>query len=249
MIVYKEAFFDEDQGLLCIVMELADSGDLKSKIAKAKEMKQFIKETKIWHIFKYLLHGVEALHAANIVHRDIKSANIFLYKDGGVKLGDLNVSAIDSEKVMQTVTGTPYYCPPEVWRNEPYSSKCDIWSVGCVIYELTALKTPFWAKNIKDLQIKVKKGDYPPIPEHFSSNLDTLISCCLQVDPNQRLTATELLQHPAFCDVENIFPFADTIRRARSNDQQTCLKDSQFIDTIVLPNNPTALNQGLLPEK
>ena len=98
-----------------------------------------------------MLEGVEALHAANIVHRDIKSANIFLYKDGSVKLGDLNVSALTSDGIMQTVTGTPYYCPPEVWSNMPYSSKCDIWSLGCVIYEITTLKPPFTAKNIKFL--------------------------------------------------------------------------------------------------
>jgi len=66
-------------------------------------------------------------------------------------LGDLNVSAIASEGVLQTVTGTPYYCPPEVWTNKAYSPKCDIWSLGCVMYELTALKPPFIAKNIKAL--------------------------------------------------------------------------------------------------
>ena len=68
-----------------------------------------------------------------------------------MKLGDLNVSALSTDGIMQTVTGTPYYCPPEVWSNQPYSSKCDLWSLGCVIYELTALKPPFQAKNIKIL--------------------------------------------------------------------------------------------------
>jgi NIMA (never in mitosis gene a)-related kinase 1/4/5 len=81
-------------------MELADSGDLSSKIEQARGLKQFIKESKIWHIFKHLLEGVEALHKANIAHRDIKSANIFLFKDGSVKLGDLNVSAIATEGVL-----------------------------------------------------------------------------------------------------------------------------------------------------
>tara|TARA_B110000285_G_C15092420_1_gene599875 strand:+ start:313 stop:837 length:525 start_codon:yes stop_codon:yes gene_type:complete len=174
-------------------MELADSGDLASKIEQARGLKQFIKESKIWHIFKHLLEGVEALHSADIAHRDIKSANIFLFKDGSVKLGDLNVSALACEGSMKTVTGTPYYCPPEVWTNKAYTPKCDIWSLGCVMYELTALKPPFVAKNIKDLQKKVTKGEYSPIPDHFSKNLEELIGACLNVNPSTRLGASELL--------------------------------------------------------
>ena len=86
-----------------------------------------------------MLEGLEAIHKAGIVHRDIKSANVFLCRNGGVKLGDLNVSTIAKEGMMRTMTGTPYYCPPEVWNHEAYTSKCDIWSLGCVIYELTCL--------------------------------------------------------------------------------------------------------------
>ena len=83
-------------------MEMADSGDLESKIQQAKKIKSFIKESKIWYIFKQLLEGLEALHAENIVHRDIKCANVFLSKAGGVKLGDLNVSKVATLGMMQT---------------------------------------------------------------------------------------------------------------------------------------------------
>ena len=68
-----------------------------------------------------------------------------MFKNGGVKLGDLNVGKIATEELMTTKTGTPLYCPPEVWEDLPYDSKCDIWSLGCVIYELTALRPPFVA--------------------------------------------------------------------------------------------------------
>ena len=132
-------------------MEMADSGDLDSKLEQAKKLKSFIKESKIWYIFKQVLEGIDALHNDNIVHRDIKCANIFLTKSGGVKLGDMNVSKISYDGLMNTQTGTPFYCPPEVWREGTYSSKCDIWSLGCVIYELAALKPPFLAKNIAQL--------------------------------------------------------------------------------------------------
>jgi NIMA (never in mitosis gene a)-related kinase len=130
-----------------------------------------------------------ALHDAKVVHRDIKCANVFLSNDGGVKLGDLNVSKIAKIGIMQTQTGTPYYCPPEVWNDKPYNSKCDIWSLGCVVYELTTLKPPFLAKNMNELFTKVQKGVYPPIPKHFSNKLVNFIAKCLKVNPKDRLSA------------------------------------------------------------
>ena len=149
-------------------MEIANGGDLDAKITQAKGLKSFVKEDKIWHIFKQMVEGLVALHNNKIVHRDIKCANIFLSKEGGVKLGDMNVSKIAKAGVMQTQTGTPYYCPPEVWKDKPYNEKCDIWSLGCVIYELTSLKPPFLAKNMQELYSKVTAGKYPAIPKHFS---------------------------------------------------------------------------------
>ena len=100
IIGYKEAFFDEATNMLCIVMEIADGGDLDSKITQAKNIKSFVKEEKIWYIFKQLVEGLVALHKNNIVHRDIKCANVFLSNDGGVKLGDLNVSKVAKYGIM-----------------------------------------------------------------------------------------------------------------------------------------------------
>lgn len=78
------------------------------------------------------------------MHRDIKSANVFLNKDGCAKLGDLNVSKLASKEGLNyTQTGTPYYASPEVWRDEPYTFVSDIWSVGCVLYEILTLQPPF----------------------------------------------------------------------------------------------------------
>ena len=102
VIGYKEAFVDEDSGDLCIVMEMADSGDLEGKITQAKNLKSFVKEDKIWYIFKELLEGLSELHSRKIVHRDIKCANVFLSKKGDVKFGDLNVSKIAKHGIMQT---------------------------------------------------------------------------------------------------------------------------------------------------
>ena len=86
-----------------------------------------------------MLKGLQALHDRQIVHRDIKCANVFLTKDGMLKLGDLNVSKVAKRGLLQTQTGTPYYASPEIWQDKPYDYKSDIWSMGCVLYEICAL--------------------------------------------------------------------------------------------------------------
>ena len=92
-----------------------------------------------------MVRALKTLHAMKILHRDLKSANVFLYKDGNAKLGDLNVSKVAKKGLLYTQTGTPYYASPEVWKDQPYDSKSDIWSLGCVLYEMTTLKPPFRA--------------------------------------------------------------------------------------------------------
>ena len=81
---------------------MADNGDLQSKISDCKSKGQFIPESEIWNIFKQLVQGLVSLHRLKIVHRDIKNANVFLNKDGTVKLGDLNVSKIAKLGIMRT---------------------------------------------------------------------------------------------------------------------------------------------------
>ena len=88
--------------------------------------------------------GLKDLHDMNILHRDLKGANIFLSEnENSIKLGDLNVSKVAKTNFVYTQTGTPYYLAPEVWKGEPYNNKCDIWSLGCVLYECANLEPPF----------------------------------------------------------------------------------------------------------
>jgi NIMA (never in mitosis gene a)-related kinase len=135
-----------------------------------------MKEADVWSIFYQMVTGLNALHQKKIVHRDIKCANVFLTKDGTVKLGDLNVSKIAKAGQLQTQTGTPYYASPEVWQDKPYDATSDIWSLGAVLYEMVALNPPFTAKDMKGLYAKVIKGVYPKIPSHYSSDLSGMIS-------------------------------------------------------------------------
>ena len=94
------------------------------------------------------MRGIKALHDLKIVHRDIKCANIFLTKNGVVKLGDLNVSKVANKGLVHTQTGTPYCASPEVWKDRPYDNKSDIWSLGCVLYEMITLMPPFRATSM-----------------------------------------------------------------------------------------------------
>lgn len=105
----------------------------------------------------------------------MKSANIFLFKDFTAKLGDLNVSKVAKKGLLYTQTGTPYYASPEVWKDLPYDGKSDIWSMGCVFYEMCALVPPFRADDMNGLFKKILKGSYPPIPSNFSIELRSVI--------------------------------------------------------------------------
>jgi len=106
------------------------------------------------------------------MHRDLKCANVFLGNDGSAKIGDMNVSKVANKNGLNfTQTGTPYYASPEVWKDEAYSNSSDIWSLGCVLYEMLCLKPPFEATNMDVLYKKVLKGSYPRIPRHFTTEM------------------------------------------------------------------------------
>ena len=100
---------------------------------------------------------------------------MFLPKEGDIKRGDLNVSKGNHGGLMFTQTGTPYYASPEVWKDKPYDAKSDIWSLGCVLYELCALLPPFRANDMKGLYNKVIKGTFTRIPEMYTDHLQNVI--------------------------------------------------------------------------
>ena len=145
VIGYKEAFFEEASQSLCIVLEYADGGDLMQRIEAHKKAGTKFAESEVWSYFVQMLQGINSLHDSGIVHRDLKCANVFLTAAGRIKLGDLNVSkVVQTGRLMHTQTGTPYYACPEVWQDKPYDARSDLWSLGCILYELCALRPPSW---------------------------------------------------------------------------------------------------------
>lgn len=161
-------------------MEYADNGDLYQKINELKSTMRTMSERDIWFNFIQIVRGLKAMHEMNVMHRDLKCANVFMNRDGTIKLGDMNVSKVANNKGLNfTQTGTPYYASPEIWLDKPYDIKSDIWSLGCVTYEMITLRPPFQADDMKGLYKKVIKGSYPKIPNTYSVELSNVISSLL----------------------------------------------------------------------
>ena len=237
VISYKEAFYDEEENVLGIVMEYADKGDLYQKISQNKKSLSLLQENEIWRIFIQLVKGLKSLHDLKILHRDMKSANVFLFSDGSAKLGDLNVSKVAKKGLLYTQTGTPYYASPEVWKDQPYNYKSDIWSLGCVLYEMITLKPPFRAENMEGLYNKVIKGQYSNIPSRYSDDLSEIVRLLLQVEPESRPSCKDLINHPI---IQKRIQFFTSFNEDLTEDQA-------LLKTIVIPKNLMFLG-GNLPE-
>ena len=193
IIGYKDAFFDEKSKTLNIVMEYADGGDMSKKIKYNLKHGLIFRENVIWNYLIQILEGLNYLHEKNIIHRDLKSANIFLTKKGSIKIGDLNVSKIAKVGMAYTQTGTPYYASPEIWLDKPYDFKSDIWSFGCILYELCQLKPPFRGTSLKNLCYNIQRGIYEPIMSFYSDDLRNIIGLMLKTNPNMRPTTSQIL--------------------------------------------------------
>ena len=243
VISYKEAFFDEKDSSLGIVMEYADEGDLFQLITERKKTKEYFTEQEIWKVFIQLLKGLKALHDFKILHRDIKSANVFLFKGGICKLGDLNVSKVARKGLGYTQTGTPYYASPEVWEEKPYDSKSDVWSLGCVIYEMITLRPPFQAKSMEELYKKVMRGIYPKISSKYSEDLSDALKLMIQVESGARPTCEELLKMPM---ILKRFEFFKENKDLESEEQNNLLnKKMELLKTIIVPNRLENLGKNL----
>jgi NIMA (never in mitosis gene a)-related kinase len=169
------------------------------------------------------------LHELQIYHRDLKCANLFLSKEGVLKIGDLNVSKVAKMGMVHTQTGTPYYASPEVWKDQPYDSRSDIWSLGCVFYEMATHQPPFRAVDMKGLYNRVVKGIFSSLPDYYSRDLENMIRAMLVVDPSKRPSANVLLKRP------------EIKKRMESQNADlifaTNRTNASLLDTIRLPRN------------
>ena len=242
IIAYKEAFIEEKEKILCLVTEFANKGDLFQKITYFKQMQKSFEEKDIWNIFIQILQGLKCLHDHNILHRDLKSANIFLFNNNLAKIGDLNVSKVTKNGIGHTQTGTPYYASPEVWNDESYTNKSDIWSLGCVLYEMICLTPPFKAESMDGLYHKIIKGKYNKIPEKYSKELNEILKLLFNVNPKERPSCDELLKNSI---IKNKIEFFE--ENNKFNDDINNNEESELLKTIKISKNLLFLS-GRLPK-
>ncbi|MCJ1458419.1 G2-specific serine/threonine protein kinase [Mycoblastus sanguinarius] len=238
---------------LYLYMEYCGGGDLSKEIQKLRDRNQLADEEYVWSIFAQLVaalyrchYGVDApevgknvmgpdnalkrlgLKGKNqvmILHRDLKPENVFLGADNSVKLGDFGLSKLmQSHDFASTYVGTPFYMSPEICAAERYTLHSDIWSLGCVMYELCARTQPFNAKTHFHLIQKIKEGRLDPLPSLYSPELQNVIKSCLNVNPLKRPDTASLLNLPAVRLIRKEREVVELGRILRTKEQQTMMK-------------------------
>ncbi|KAJ3599821.1 hypothetical protein NHX12_033775 [Muraenolepis orangiensis] len=194
IVQYKESF--EEGGCLYIVMDYCEGGDLFRKINSQRGGP--FPEEQVLDWFVQICLALKHVHDRKILHRDIKSQNIFLTKHGAVQLGDFGIARVlnSTVELARTCIGTPYYLSPEICENKPYNNKSDIWALGCVLYEMCTLKHAFEAGNMKNLVLKIIRGSYPPVSGLYSQDLRSLLGSLFRRNPRERPSVGCVLEKP-----------------------------------------------------
>ena len=192
---YYDSF--EEKNFLNIIMEYCNGGDLAKFIEEKQSKNEKLKEDLIWNLFIKMILGLAAIHKLKILHRDLKTLNIFLTKDLDIKIGDLGVAKIlsHSRSFAKTLIGTPYYLSPELCEEKPYNYKSDIWALGCILYELCTFEHPFNAKSQGGLILKILESEPKPIGNYYSKDLQKLIDKILKKKMEERPFCQDILKN------------------------------------------------------
>ncbi|KAI9844736.1 MAG: G2-specific serine/threonine protein kinase [Thelocarpon superellum] len=238
---------------LHLYMEYCGNGDLGRVIKNLKAKNQFAEEEFVWSIFTQLVTALYRCHygidppevgrnvmgvgldakrkivggkaQVMILHRDLKPENVFLGEDNSVKLGDFGLSKImQSHDFASTYVGTPFYMSPEICAAERYTLHSDIWSLGCIMYELCAREPPFNAKTHFHLVQKIKEGKVAPLPNVYSPELQSVIKSCLKVNPTLRPDTATLLNLPVVKLMRKEREVVDLGRILKSKEELAALK-------------------------
>ena len=196
IVTYKDSFFDEEN-CLNIVMVFCEMGDMYTKIRKQKG-EYFPEETILLWIAQLCL-ALSYVHDKQILHRDIKTQNIFIQNEHTIRIGDFGIAKgyNQNQDLGGSLIGTPLYMAPEVYNSsKKYSFRSDIWSLGCCIFEMCNLKNAFEAKSWNAVFVKVNKGQRAQLNSRYSSDMKNLVDSMLSVNGKNRPTIASILEKP-----------------------------------------------------
>lgn len=199
---YRESFCAESssdgpeaQRYLVITMEYCCGGDLRA-LLNGRGHAGPLPESCAMKWFGQLVSALHSIHRRRVLHRDLKASNIFLSGEpASVKLGDFGISRVLANTLdhANTQVGTPQSMAPEVFRQEPYGPKSDIWALGCVLFEMCSLRTPFESPTIIGVVYRVCTEDFDPLPGGAPQGVLPLLGRLLAKAPGDRPSAVELL--------------------------------------------------------
>ncbi|KAH7935277.1 hypothetical protein HPB52_005702 [Rhipicephalus sanguineus] len=199
IIAYYDSFLEEKS--LAIVMEYAPGGNLYDYLKQRG--RALLSERQVLSYFAQVLLALEHVHSRQILHRDLKTQNLLLNQCRSiVKVGDFGISKILSSKSKaESLVGTPNNLSPEICVGKPYNQKSDIWALGCILYELLTLRSPFEGNHVPSLVIKIIRGSYEPVSDHYSPQVRHLLEQMLQKEPSQRPSVNQLMAQPILLPV------------------------------------------------
>ncbi|XP_053932522.1 serine/threonine-protein kinase Nek4 isoform X2 [Cuculus canorus] len=216
IVTYRESWQGED-GLLYIVMGFCEGGDLYHKLKEQKG--KLLPENQVVEWFVQIAMALQYLHEKHILHRDLKTQNVFLTRTNIIKVGDLGIARVleNQYDMASTLIGTPYYMSPELFSHKPYNYKSDIWALGCCVYEMATLKHAFNAKDMNSLVYRIIEGKLPPMPKDYSPQLVEIIRTMLSKKPEERPSVKSILRQPYIKHQISLVLEATKAKAARSH--------------------------------
>lgn len=184
-----------------LVLQHCRGGDLE-QFLKGLKIDKFVSESQAIFFLKQLVNGFQVLREHNVIHRDLKLANIFIDKDRLV-IGDFGLATLAD--VAGTRLGSLITMAPEVMdknNTEGYDAKADLWSLGVVFYQILFKRHPFEANTLQELvqAIREKSGENLSFPSETSLPIQRLLKNMLQENPKNRYSWEQLFEHPVFSD-------------------------------------------------
>ncbi|KAL3745242.1 hypothetical protein ACJRO7_014366 [Eucalyptus globulus] len=184
---------EKDDEKIYLVLELMTKGSLAMLYGR-----YHLSDSQVSAYTRQMLNGLQYLHDQNVIHRDIKCANVLVDASGFVKLADFGLAKAIEMNDAKSCKGSAFWMAPEVvnLKNTGYGLAADIWSVGCTVLEMFTGRCPYYPLEIMQALFRIGKGELPPIPDSLSTDAQDFILTCLEVNPNNRPSAAQLLDHP-----------------------------------------------------